>query len=159
VAENHQRGAAEPAGTRAASKFFNEFHDGMRLALQSFVRRTRNMKSKLFIMALLVAGSLCAETHFSIGVGIGLPGYYPPPPPVVAYAPAPYPGPGYTWVGGYWYPYGGRYAWRAGYWAAPPFAGAYWVAPRYYGGAYYRGYWGHHDRGWHGDRDGRWGRR
>src|ERR1700674_2996646 len=63
----------------------------------------------------------------------------PPPPPIVAHAPAP--GPGYVWISGYWYPAGSRWHWRAGYWARPPYARAYWVAPHYYGGRYYAGYW------------------
>ena len=100
------------------------------------------MKTKLLTLVLLAAGSLCAATRVAIGVGIGVPGYYPPPPPVAAYAAPAYPGPGYSWVAGYWYPGGGRYLWRPGYWAVPPYAGAYWVAPRYYGGRYYAGYWG-----------------
>ena len=98
------------------------------------------MKTKLLTLVLFAGGSLFAETHFSIGIGVGTPYYAPPPPPVVAYAP-PCPGPDYSWVSGYWYPAGGRYAWHAGYWARPPYAGAYWVRPRYYGGRYYRGYW------------------
>jgi hypothetical protein len=112
------------------------------------------MKTKLIVMVMLAAGSLFAETHISIGVGIGTPGYYyaPPPPPVVAYAP-PCPGPGYSWIAGYWYPAGARYYWHAGYWARPPYAGAYWVTPRYYGHRYYRGYWGYRD-----GRDVRWER-
>ena len=85
---------------------------------------------------------------FGFGVGYAPPvGYYapPPPPPVVSYA-APYYDPyyvnsGYTWIGGYWYPAGPRYAWRPGYWARPPYRGAYWVGPRYYGHRYYSGYW------------------
>ncbi len=100
------------------------------------------MKTKLLALLLLAGGSMFAHTSFSIGIGVGVPAYYPPPAPVVAYAPPPYPGPGYTWVDGYWYPAGPRWAWRAGYWAPAPFAGAYWVAPRYYGGHYYDGYWG-----------------
>ena len=101
------------------------------------------MKSKLLVMMLLAGSSLFAGTHFSIGVGIGVPGYWvAPPPPVTYYAPPPRPGPGYAWVGGYWYPVGPRYYWRAGYWSIPPYAGAYWVGPRYYGHRYYRGYWG-----------------
>jgi len=40
-----------------------------------------------------------------------------------------------------WEPYAGRYAWRAGYWGRPPYAGAAWVAPRYYGSRFVRGYW------------------
>lgn len=103
------------------------------------------MKTKLLAL-LLLAGSSAFAAHFSVGIGIGGPaygyGYYaPPPPPVVAYAPPAYPGPGYTWVGGYYYPVGPRYVYRAGYWARPPYAGARWVAPRYYGHRYYGGYW------------------
>ena len=105
------------------------------------------MKTKLLALLLVAGGALFAESHFSIGVGIGgfapAYGYYAPPlppaPPAVVYAAAP--GPGYTWVSGYWYPAGPRYAWRAGYWARPPYARAYWVAPRYYGHRYYGGYW------------------
>src|SRR5258708_3459165 len=96
------------------------------------------MKSKLLALVLLAAGSMFAGTR--VVVGFGAFGYGPPPPPIAAYA-APYPGPGYSWVGGYWYPSGPRYAWRSGYWARPPYARAYWVAPRYYGHRYYRGYW------------------
>jgi hypothetical protein len=56
-----------------------------------------------------------AATRVVVGVGAGY-GYgyaAPPPPPVVVYA-------------------GPRYGWRAG---------PYWVAPRYYGHRYVRGYW------------------
>ena len=88
------------------------------------------MKAKLLAVMLLAGSSLFAETRFSIGIGIGTPGYYAsPPPPVVAYAPPPCPGPGYTWVAGYWYPVGPRYIWHAGYWARPPYARGYWVTP------------------------------
>jgi hypothetical protein len=52
-----------------------------------------------------------------------------------------YLGPGYTWVGGYYYPVGPRWSYRTGYWARRPYVGARWVAPRYYGGRYYAGYW------------------
>jgi hypothetical protein len=106
-----------------------------------------NIKSKLLAVALLAGSSLFAGPRVVVGfgVGVGYPyGYYapaPPPVPVVPYV-APYPGLGYTWVGGYWYPAGGRYLWHAGYWAHPPFYGARWVAPRYYGHRYYGGYWG-----------------
>ena len=40
---------------------------------------------------------------------------------------------------GYYGTYGN---WIAGYWALPPYTGAYWVAPRLYGGHAYAGYWG-----------------
>ena len=104
------------------------------------------MKSKLLAIFLLAGSSLFAGTHVFFGVGVGVGpgyGYYAPPPPpapVVAY-PAPYARPGYSWVGGYWYQSGPRYAWHAGYWARPPYAGAAWVGPRYYGHRYYHGYW------------------
>ncbi len=99
------------------------------------------MKAKLLALVLLAGSSLFAGPRVFIGVGVG--GYVapPPPPPVVSYYLPPAPRPNYAWVGGYWYPAGARYAWRAGYWAPRPYAGAYWVAPRYYGGRYYRGYW------------------
>ena len=96
------------------------------------------MKSKLLTLLLLAGGSLFAGPRFAVGVGVG---GYPAPPPAVAYAPPPSPGPGYSLVGGYWYPSGPRYAWRAGYWARPPYAGARWIAPSYYGHRYYHGYW------------------
>ena len=102
------------------------------------------MRTKVLAILLLAGGSLFADPHVFVGVGIGgFGGYYaapPPPPPPVAYA-SPYPGPGYSWVAGYYYPVGPRYAWHAGYWAQPPYARAYWVGPRYYGHRYYRGYW------------------
>lgn len=102
------------------------------------------MKTKLFALFLLAGSSLFAGVGVAVGVGVGPAyGYYAPPPPpapVVRYAP-PRPGAGYAWVGGYWYPGGGRYCWHSGYWARPPYARAYWVAPRYYGHRYYRGYW------------------
>lgn len=93
------------------------------------------MKTKLLAVALLAGGSLFAAPRVYVGIGLGAP------PPVVAYAAPPAPGPGYSWVGGYWYPYGARWAWRAGYWARPPYAHARWVGPRFYGHYYYRGYW------------------
>jgi WXXGXW repeat (2 copies) len=92
------------------------------------------MKSKLLAVLLLAGSSLFAAPAVVVGVGVGAPA------PVVAYAP-PAPRAGYAWVGGYWYPAGARYAWRAGYWARPPYPRAYWVAPRYFGHRYYRGYW------------------
>jgi hypothetical protein len=59
-----------------------------------------------------------AGTRVVVGVGGYYPGYYAaPPPPVVAYV-----GPRYGYV-------------------RRPYAGAYWIAPRYYGHRYYGGYW------------------
>jgi hypothetical protein len=117
------------------------------------------MKSKLFAVLFLAGSSLFAGPRFGFGFGFGyapapVPVYAAPPAPLVAYAP-PVVRPGYTWVGGYWYPAGPRWAWRGGYWypagprwawrggywARPPYARSYWVAPRYFGGRYYRGYW------------------
>ena len=89
------------------------------------------MKTKLFIMLLLaLAGTaLFAAPRVVIGVGVGGGyGYYAPPPIVYA-PPVVYPAPVYNY--GY-YPYRPYYR---------PFAGAIWVAPRYYRHHYYRGYW------------------
>jgi WXXGXW repeat (2 copies) len=106
------------------------------------------MKTKLLAFLLLAGGTAFAGPRFSFGVRVG--GYLPAPAPIVAYAPMPAPvvayappcpGPGYTWVAGYWYPAGQRWAWRAGYWTRPPYARGYWVAPHYYGRSYYPGYW------------------
>jgi hypothetical protein len=100
------------------------------------------MKTKLLVAMLLGGSSLFAETHFSIGIGVGGYGYapppvvaYAPPPPVVAYAP-PCPGPGYSWVDGYWYEAGPRRAWHAGYWAPPAYGRYYRAEPRYDGDRY-----------------------
>lgn len=111
------------------------------------------MKTKLLAILLLGGSSLFARTLFSVGIGVG--GYYPPAPvyyapppayyapPPAYYAPAPvYAAPAATvWIPGYYYPVGSRWGWRAGYWAHPPYAGARWVTPRYYGGHWNRGYW------------------
>lgn len=80
------------------------------------------MKRKLLPLMLLAGGSLFAETHFSVGIGVGAPAYYPP--PAMAAVRPPCPGPDYTWVDGY---RGSSGAWVAGYWAPP----AYYAAPRY----------------------------
>jgi len=97
------------------------------------------MKTKLMALLLVAGGSLFAQ-HFGVGVAVGAPGYYGAPPPVAAgaYRP-PCPGPGYLWINGYYDGYG---SWVGGYWSLPPYAGANWVGPRFYGGQYYAGYWG-----------------
>src|SRR5581483_4594231 len=74
------------------------------------------MKKKLFAVMLLAGGALFAETHFSIGVGVVGPAYYPPTGPGFAVQP-PSPGPGYTWVDGYW----DNGGWVNGYWAPPEY--------------------------------------
>ncbi len=91
------------------------------------------MKRKLMVLMLLASGALFARTHVSIGVQIGG-----GPVVVNSYRP-PYPGPGYVWIDGYYDGYGN---WYDGYWALPPYAGAFWVAPRHYGGHFYTGHWG-----------------
>ena len=95
------------------------------------------MKTKLLGVMLLAGSSLFAETHFSIGIGVGGHGYAAP--PVVAYA-APYPGDGYEWIDGYWYQDGPRRLWREGYWGRRSYGRGYAVAPRYDGNRYGRGY-------------------
>jgi hypothetical protein len=126
---------------------------GTRFALFRTVSRSEerppvggHMKGKLLALFLLAGSTMFAGPHFGIGIGFGYVApppvavYAPPPAPVYGYVP-PSPGYGYTWVGGYWYPAGPRWAWHAGYWARPTYARSYWVAPRYYGGHYYGGYW------------------
>ena len=124
---------------------------------------TRVMLAGVLLTGILMtSGSLLAESHWSVGIGIGTPGYYAPP-PVVVYRP-PYPGPGYYWTDGYYDPYG---SWIAGYWAPPRYYArpyGYGYGPRFHGGYYRRGFDrddfrrgrdGDHDRGrGHG-----WGRR
>ena len=110
----------------------------MASALQFRALKEDVMKTKLLAAVLLAGSSLFAAPGVFVGVGVG---GYPAPPPVVAYAQPPCPGPGFAWVGGYWYPAAGRYAWHAGYWARPPYAHAYWMAPRYYSHRYYPGRW------------------
>jgi hypothetical protein len=105
---------------------------------QGLFGREDVMKKKLLPLMLLAGGSVFASTHFSIGVGVGTPGYYAPSAAVAVRPPCP--GPGYSWVDGYYDPYG---AWIAGYWAAP--VNTY-VAP-YYGRGFDR------DDHWFRDRD------
>ena len=75
------------------------------------------MKKKLIALVLLAGSSAFAQSRFSVGIGIGA--------PVVASRPFS-PGPGYTWVDGYYDPYG---AWMNGYWA--PAVASFGFAPRY----------------------------
>lgn len=49
-------------------------------------------------------------------------------------------GPGYVWVDGYTDANG---YFVNGYCTVPPFVGAYWVAPTFFGGRFVPGYWGH----------------
>jgi len=90
------------------------------------------MKTQLLAMALLLEGTMFAETRVPTGIGFG--GYgvdsYQPPPSYASNIPA-CPGPGYTWVDGYWSQDYGRKTWIAGYWYRPPFSSGYRVAPRF----------------------------
>ncbi len=87
-------------------------------------------------VVLLLAPSAVSNAQVSFGIRIG----QPPPPPRAYRVPA-QPGPDYEWVEGYWYPQNGRWAWHNGYWTRPPYEGAYWAAPYYYGGEYFEGRW------------------
>src|SRR5579872_3152517 len=96
------------------------------------------MTKKLIGVMLLAGSALFAAPHFSIGIGVGAPAYYPP--PAVAAVQPPCPGPGYTWVDGYYAQGGG---WVAGYWAPPE----YYAVPAYRGDRDWD-----RDRGWNRDR-------
>ena len=96
------------------------------------------MKTRLMALMLVAGGALFAQTHVAIGIQIGRPVLVPAPVVVNAYRP-PCPGPGYVWIDGYYDEFGN---WYDGYWALPPYAGAYWIAPRFTGGRFYAGYWG-----------------
>ena len=98
------------------------------------------MKPRWIALMLMAGGALFAQPRVAIGVQFGRPA------PVVVPASAdpymyrpPCPGPGYVWIEGYYDESGN---WYEGYWALPPYAGAYWVTPRFYSGHYYSGYWG-----------------
>ncbi len=112
------------------------------------------MNKALLLLFVLGCGTVFAETHFSVGIGIGGygpaygPVYAPAPPPPPVYDVPPCPGEGYVWVDGFWNSWGGRYHWRPGYWRAPAYFGY-----RGYGGYGYRdrGYeHGYYERGGHG---------
>jgi len=105
------------------------------------------MRKTLLFVALsslfVIASSQRGIAQVSFGVRIG------PPPEPRAYAVPVQPGPGYEWVEGHWVPQGNHshYRWHNGTWRRPPYAGAYWVAPYYWEGHYYHGYWdGDHGR-------------
>jgi len=109
--------------------------------------------TRMLLIAALAAAT-CLWGQVSVGVTIGRP----PMPRVLRAIPAA-PAPEYLWIGGYWYPVGGRYKWHAGYWTRPPYIGAEWIGPRYEGGKFYAGYWGgprgrvEHDHAWDRDRN------
>jgi hypothetical protein len=99
------------------------------------------MKTKLLTVLLLAASAAFAQ-RFSVGVGIGAPGYYPP--AGVYGAPC---GPGSVWIDGY---NDGNGYWVDGYCAVPPYGDAYWVGPGYFGGRFIGGYWAHRGDGFRG---------
>ena len=123
------------------------------------------MKTKLIAVMLVAGASAVAQGQFGgdvIGGGTGYndeqggpgygapayddapgynnaqtygtaPGYYPPG-PVGAYSAPPLCAPGSVWIDGY--------NGFNGYCAVPPYSGAYWIGPSYYGGRFVAGYWG-----------------
>jgi len=115
----------------------------------------KRLARTLALLALMSFwGGSVANAQVSIGIQIG-----PPPPPPVVYAPPPPPARDFVWVEGYWYPTGNHYKWHEGYWTRAPYPGARWIAPRYYGGQFYVGYWDgdhgrvDHDHRWDHDKD------
>jgi hypothetical protein len=103
-------------------------------------KEEKTMKTKLFGILLLAGSALFAAPVVGFGVAPApVAVYAAPPAPLSVYVPAARPG--YTWIAGYWHPYGARYRWHGGYWARAPYARSYWVAPHWYGHRYYGGYW------------------
>jgi|SRR5579863_5444495 len=114
------------------------------------------MKTKLIAVMLVAGGSAFAQGQFGGDVNGGGPGYggapgygapayddaqayggepgYYPPAPAGAYVPPPLCAPGNVWIDGY--------NGVNGYCAVPPYSGAYWIGPGYYGGRFVAGYWG-----------------
>jgi|SRR5579871_775091 len=83
------------------------------------------------------AGAPTYDSAPPVGSAYGAPGYAAP------YADAPTAcGPESVWVDGY-YDASGFFV--NGYCTVPPFAGAYWIGPSYFGGRWVAGYWGHGD--------------
>jgi hypothetical protein len=97
------------------------------------------MKKTLLVL-MAMGGAAFAQDPYATGPGgPGAPqgnysqGNYPAAgayaPPQGAYAAPPVCAPGTVWVNGYC--------------AVPPYAGAYWIGPGFYGGRFVAGYWGH----------------
>jgi hypothetical protein len=105
----------------------------------------------LALMLLAVGSAVGAQVELGVRIG-------PPPQPRVIRVQPASPGADFVWVGGYWYPVGGRYRWHNGYYTRPPYAGATWIAPRHDGQQFFVGYWGgergriEHDHRWDRDR-------
>ena len=85
------------------------------------------IRLSLISVILLACGSAYA-VQISFGIAIG-----PPPPPRVVHVIPRRPGPDFLWIEGYWQPVENHYRWHDGYWVRPPFAGGFWVSPRYDG--------------------------
>ena len=116
------------------------------------------MKTKMIVAMLVAGGSAFAQGQFGGDFNGGAPGYngaqgdpgygpgysdaqtyggapgYAPPGPAGAYAAPPLCAPGTVWIDGY--------NGVNGYCAVPPYSGAYWIGPGYYGGRFVAGYWG-----------------
>ena len=105
------------------------------------------IRLSLISVILLACGSAYA-VQISFGIAIG-----PPPPPRVVHVIPRRPGPDFLWIEGYWQPVENHYRWHDGYWVRPPFAGGFWVSPRYDGRSYYNGYWERGNRWTSRDRD------
>jgi hypothetical protein len=86
------------------------------------------MKTKLMAMALLAAGSMFAQTRFSVGISVGGHGhgYYAPVAPVRAFVPV-RPGLDYDWVEGYWVRDRWNARWVPGYWVRRPHRSGFYV--------------------------------
>jgi hypothetical protein len=74
-----------------------------------------------------------ASDYYDAQTNGGALGYYPQG-PAGAYAAPPLCAPGTVWIDGY--------NGVNGYCAVPPYSGAYWIAPGYFGGRFVAGYWG-----------------
>ena len=120
-------------------RIFNHLPLASFLHFQVCQQEETEMKKAVLAMILL-GSSVFAGPRFAAGFYFGAPA------PVVAVRPV-CAGPGYVWIDGYRAPNG---VWVAGYWGLPPYAGAYWVGPRYYGPRFAPGYWA---RGYDRDRD------
>jgi hypothetical protein len=89
------------------------------------------------------------QDPYSMGGGAGAPGNYPSEGgyavPAGAYATPAACGPGYVWIDGY-NDANGYFV--NGYCTVPPYNGAYWVGPSFFGGRFVAGYWGRGGRGY-----------
>lgn len=98
------------------------------------------------VLGLIAAAALTSPAWAQVSIVIGI-----APPPIRVEAPPPPPAPEMIWVAGFWAPEGPHYRWVPGHYEHPPYADAYWAAPRYVHGRdgwhYHEGYWVKHGRG------------